>query len=106
MTNLELAQYVFPRIFKDPPTIKEEDGEIVIGDMTITPTKIRRKSIGKWIFVDGFTVTLAVVRSNYPHSPDDVDIVYLGKAVFFGEALGLVVKQYSVTMLDAVNPMF
>jgi hypothetical protein len=98
---LPTAERVFREVFNDPkPTAVLDsvhaDGDSVRVEGTATGVQITLCPSG------GFDVSYAVLRSNYPHEPDDADVVETGPYPSFTQALAVAVDTEAIARYDGV----
>ena len=110
--NRDFASKVFNGMFKDPVTVEIETNEFTDDTITIAgglyirlvPKIFKVKSILGDMIADGYVVEKLVVKNNYPHAPDDQDVVPIGDSHrHFHEALEVAVMEYAKSQVSYVE---
>lgn len=67
----DCKQRISLELFNEP----DQQGVLIDGWISIRLCELEVKTIGRKETTDGLMVEVTVVQNNYPHEPDDVDVV-------------------------------
>ena len=82
--------------------IEAVDDIVSVDHWDIYKTKVKVKSIKGEIELDGWGLSKSVMVHNYPHSPDDVDVVECGEAISVGEITNLLCNLYAKEVFETM----
>jgi hypothetical protein len=108
----KLAEFTFNYVFKPASpfvakleTCEFDNDTVVVDGLTIREIKdaCRADTVLGPSLAPGYMVETTMHRSNYPHEPDDADVVQVGGAQqYFGQALRLAASHAAALLADVI----